>query len=191
MLKLEQLCSDISEEVKAVREWAEELYQKYFGPYFTNQNELYKSLQSTSRPISDTELEEVLTSLPLELFKVSEALSEFKIGKEVVSLKAKQKESEIVKCSTASTITAKKEEAASDDDVIQFKLVQTVYSSIITRVENEMAFSRELIMSAKKIWDSRKDTMNSNPVGNVVPEESTLPDYVYNSTPSSSKTYIK
>ena len=46
-------------------------------------------------------------------------------------------------------------------------------------------------MGCKKIWDGRRATDNSNPVGNVV-NEGDLPDYAYNgkSSTGGGKTYI-
>lgn len=191
MKKLIDLSEEMSADIQATQEYAEHLYEKYFGKYLKDVKELYTKLQSSRRPITDIELEDVLTTLPLELIHVSEILSQFKLSKEVISLKVKQKESDYVKQSTASTITQKKEEAAIA--VLEDKLMQTIYSSIITRVENEMNFARELIMSAKKIWDARRLTDSACPVAPVAPESSELPDYAYSGKASVGvgQTYIK
>ena len=48
-------------------------------------------------------------------------------------------------------------------------------SGIISRVETELTFARELIMSCKKIWDRRKDTDDLIPISSI--ETDHLPDY--------------
>lgn len=190
-MNIDSIFEEISADVNATQSWADRLYEESFSTYFIDVKSLYKSLSDKRRPITDSELEEILTSLPLQLVSVSEALSQFKISKEVVTLTLKQKEAEHIKTSSASSVTQKKEEAAVA--VLEYKLVQTVYASVITRVENEISFSRELIMSAKKIWDARKATDNINPTGPVVTDNSELPDYCYNSKSSvgGGQTYIK
>lgn len=191
MLSLLEVSKEISEDIEATQSWASELYNKSFGDYLKDVKALYSLLEDTKRPISDIELENILTTLPLQLITVSEVLSQFKISKEVVVLRVKQKEAEHIKNSSASSLTQKKEEASVA--VLEYKLVQTVYSSVINRVENEISFARELIMSAKKIWDSRRATDNINPTSNVVTDNTELPDYAYNSKISvgGGQTYIK
>lgn len=191
MLSLLEVSKEISEDIEATQSWASELYNKSFGDYLKDVKALYSLLEDTKRPISDIELENILTTLPLQLITVSEVLSQFKISKEVVVLRVKQKEAEHIKNSSASSLTQKKEEASVA--VLEYKLVQTVYSSVINRVENEISFARELIMSAKKIWDSRRATDNINPTSNVVTDNTELPDYAYNSRISvgGGQTYIK
>ena len=67
------------------------------------------------------------------------------------------------------------------------KILILAYDNLITRVEKEMSYSRELIMSAKKIYDARRNTEQSNPVSEVNSKQNDLPDY-YSST--SGKQYI-
>ena len=67
------------------------------------------------------------------------------------------------------------------------KILILAYDNLITRVEKEMSYSRELIMSAKKIYDVRRNTEQSNPVSEVSSKQNDLPDY-YSST--SGKQYI-
>lgn len=173
MLNLQQVAESMSADIEDTQKWAEDLYMKSFGNYLGDVRDLYLRLKDKARPISDDELEDILTTLPLKLIHIAEALSQFKISKEVVSITIKQKEAEFIESSEAKTITQKKEDAA--NAVLEYKLVQTVYATVISRVDTELDFTRELIMAAKKIWDSRKNT--GNPVGMVVPEESQLPDY--------------
>lgn len=187
-MSLVELSKEFRDDVQSVNDWASELYQTTFGEYFKGQRELYKRVKSMSNPITDSELEEILTSIPLELFTASEALAEFKLSIEVIKLKMKEKQSEIIKLSQQKTVTAKQQEA--ELATIEEDLVITVYKSIVDRVTRESDFSRELIMSAKKIFDSRRSTESSMPVGPVVTDVSEdLPDYNPHST--GSKTYIR
>ena len=157
--------SNIAKELERHRR--SNLYNKYFGQYFHIQKELYRRVQDTDKPITDEELETVLTDLPLELIEVSEALSKFQISQEVVKLRAK-------------------EESAKDtsDDIKEYELMSKIYTAVNERVSKKVSFSRELIMSCKKIWDRRKDTDNVTPIG---PIDTSLPEY----TPPSKQTYVR
>lgn len=191
MIPLHEISQEMSEDIDATQSWADELYQKSFGNYLKDVRNLYSKLEDKKRPITDAELEDILTTLPLQLITISEILGQFKISKEVVTLTVKQKEAEHIKNSSATSVTQKKEEASTA--VLEYKLVQTVYASVINRVENEISFSRELIMSAKKIWDARRSTDNVNPIASVVTDESELPEYAYEGRVSTDggQTYIK
>lgn len=188
---MDEIFKQVSQDADAAQSWADHLYQKSFGDYLDDVKQLYKKLSDKKRPITDSELEDILTSLPLQLITVSEALSQFKLSKEVANLTVKQKEAEHIQNSCATSATQKKEEAAAA--VLEYKLVQTVYATVITRVENEISFSRELIMSAKKIWDARRSTDNVNPTGNVTSYTHELPDYpnTISGGKSQGQTYIK
>ena len=189
MIKLAEIVAEMQPDIDSVNEWVDEIYNKYFSGYFADQHEYYKRLKSKDRPITDAELEDILTTMPLELFSVSEALSQFKISEEVVKLKVKETEIENFKNSQQSSETKRKEEAA--NSVLEHKLLITVYEAVAERVGKEISYSRELIMGCKKIWDGRRATDNSNPVGNVV-NEGDLPDYAYNGKASTGggRTYV-
>lgn len=188
-MKYKEIHADMQEDIQAVQEWSEELYNQHFGNYLQDVKELYANLKSKQRSITDEELEIVLTTLPLELITVSEILGQFKIGKEVVDLKVKSEEAQLFNTGTAPTITQRKEDAAFG--VLEHKLVKTVYAGVIARVDREMEFARELIMSAKKIWDSRKSTESVVPVGPIASSDQDLPDYEYNASISTNRTYVK
>lgn len=165
MIDLNSAQRSMEEDIQSVDNWCEELYQKYFAEYFSRQRTLYTRLESKSHPITDSELEDILTSTPLDLFTVSEKLSSMKTSHEVIKLRNKQKMAELKKNSSASTITQKTEDA--EIQMIEDKILDTAYASVISRVENEISFSKELIMGAKKIWDRRSQTENANPVSPV------------------------
>lgn len=185
----------MEEDIKAVQDWSREMYEEYFSPYFAGQRELYKRFESESHPITDAELETILIDVPLKLFTVAEALSQFRIGQEVTKLKAKQIEREKEMQSVESSETKRKAEASFA--TLEHKLLITVQSAVVEHVEREISFSRELIMGAKKIWDSRRNAEGAMPVNehSGEPEPELQPGYnlpEYHSTNSAHlQTYIK
>lgn len=161
-------------DIDEVNAWADSEYEKFFAPYFKGEVELYNKMKSTTEAtVSDTELEWILTDLPLELFVVTEQLSKLKTAQEVIKINIKQTEREYI--STAEgTATQKKEEAAAL--TAEDKLLVDVYESIAERVSKQMTFSKELIMSAKKIWDARRS--DGIPLPEVsLDKEATIPEY--------------
>ena len=167
--KLAVLNKDISE----VNEWAEEEYNKYFSSYFKGEVDLYDKMKSLKIQMTDEELEWILTDLPLELFSVSEQLSKLKTAQEVIKLHIKETERAYIQDpNVVGSQTQKKEDAAAL--TAEDRLLVTVYDSIIERVTREMAFSKELIMSAKKIWDARR--ADGIPLPEIV-TTSSLPEY--------------
>lgn len=151
-MNIEQVFNSYEKDIQDLNVWASKIYQSRFSSYFDKQRELFKELQNKQVPISDASLEFILIDTPITLFAVSEELNKFRLECELVKLRSK--------------------EQSSDDIQKEQKLILAVYNSIILQVESEVSFSRELIMSAKKIWDSRRNAENSMPV-----KEVTLPDY--------------
>ena len=172
-MNLQKTLENISSDIQEVNEWAEGEYNKYFADYFKGEVELYNKMKTSKAQILDEELEWVLTDLPLELFSVTEQLSKLKTAQEVIKLHIKETERDYVKSHTEGSETKRKEEASaltSED-----RLLVSVYDSIIERVAREMTFSKELIMSAKKIWDARRADGIPLPEMNIDPNR--LPDY--------------
>ena len=60
---------------------------------------------------------------------------------------------------------------------LEDKLLVDFYDTIMERVSRQMSFSKELIMSAKKIWDARR--ADNAPLPEVAIQDKTdkLPDY--------------
>lgn len=181
MLNLQEVENSYSDDLSSTVQWCDEIYESNFSKFFKEQRELFSRLKSKSRPITDTELEWILTEVPMNLFDVSEVLNTFQMKQEVIKLQSKQKESELIRSSTEPSDSKRREEASSK--LLEDKVLLLAYSNVISRVEKEMSYSRELIMSAKKIWDGRRTTEHSNPVGDVDPGQN-LPDYT-------GKSYIK
>lgn len=173
-MDLNQTLQNLSADIQEVENWAEGEYQKYFAQYFKGEVELYQKLKDNDAMIEDKQLEWILTYLPLELFSVSEKLSMLKTRQEVIKLHMKEVEDTVALDHPEMTATAKKERAAWLNS--GNKLLVDVYSSISDRVNREISFSRELIMSAKKIWDARRSA--EGPMVGGIKETDTLPDYV-------------
>lgn len=161
--------SDISRAVESLKEdfisadsLVSEIYDKYFAAYFKKEIEIHARFEDAEVPITDDELEWLITSLPLELFSVANALAQFKQHNEIVKLKIKQRKS-------------KSSDEVDDGLDEEYKLMSIIYASVITRVEQEISFSKELIMGAKKVWDARRSGDRA-PIGAKLPEPD-LPTY--------------
>ena len=161
------------EDIDETVNWCNQQYNAIFASYFQDVHNLHKRLQSDSVPITDDELQTILVDLPMQLFDASEQLSQFKTALEVVKLKMKEQEAMVLKSSKAKTAALRKSEV----EMAQYeaKVKSVLYQSIISRVENEISLSKELIMGAKKIWDARRRTEGANPVAyiNGIPEYKT------------------
>lgn len=164
---------DNADDIQDVNQWIDEIYASWFGPYFDEAREHFKRLKSNSQPITDGELTWIMVQLPIQLFSISEDLNKFKVHREIVKLKNKQKEHELKSQSTETTATKKAESA--ELAMVENKILAVAYDTTVQRVETEIAFCRELIMSAKKIWDSRRYTDSVNPIKEM--PEPNLPDY--------------
>lgn len=162
-------------DLKDMIDWCDDMYQSIFSKYFNGQRDMFVRMKSEERPITDEELEWILTQVPMNLFDAAEHLATVTTKQEIIKLGCKKRESEFYKNSNESTDTKKKEEAAIK--VTEDKILILAYDNLIKRLEKEMSYSRELIMSAKKIYDARRNTEQSNPVSEVTGKPSDLPDY--------------
>lgn len=183
---------EYSQDSKAALEEYNRVYDTQFAKYFSNMRDLYERLKSKSQPITQDELEQILTTVPLELFSASEALNSLRLQSEVIKLKNKEFRDK-VKLQARVDVATKKCSSAEQQDYIagrlaeettEFAVMTTIYSAVISRVESELSFARELIMGAKKIWDSRRSTENANPISPIdvatsIPtnDADDLPDY--------------
>lgn len=148
------------------RDWCNELYNDRFSIYFEKVRELYPKFQNRLNPIADSDIEWILMDLPMNMIAASEALNNTRLEFELMKLKKNE-------------IKSKSSGIMSKGEVISYmlphELLVSAYGSVISRVENELSFSRELIMGAKKVWDSRRSGENIHPVSPVVPDD--LPEY--------------
>lgn len=168
------IMSDITRAIETLKEdfesadaLVDQIYNRYFAAYFRELNESFLRFRDADTPINDKELEWIITALPLKLFSVSNSLAQFKQHNEIVKLKIKQR--------------SKNKDADPDGLDEEYKLMTIIYSSVITRVEQEISFAKELIMGAKKVWDARRSSEDS-PIGSTVTQPD-LPDYKLGDTP--------
>ena len=156
----------VDDDVNDVLKISDNIYKQYFEKYFKKMRYWHSvytdpGLDNSTFKMTDSEMEAALTDLPLEMFGVSEELSNFKLRQGVIKLKIKESE-----------LRSKIEE---DPDLEYNKLLQMICTTIIARVEHEISFSREFIMVMKKIWDSRRATDQASPISSSgVPD---LPEY--------------
>ena len=149
-----------AEDLDTVSTLYDSLYNDKFASYFEGQQDLFVRLKSKYQPITDSELENILTTTPLNLYAVSEELNRFRLNVEVIKLKIKQQETVIKQL-------PKDDEQGYlrvSESLLENRLLCAVYDKVVLRVESEVSFSRELIMSAKKIWDGRRHTEEANPI---------------------------
>lgn len=159
MSDISRALESLKEDFDAADNLVADIYDKYFASYFKKEVDMYAKFQDTDIVITDSELEWILISLPLDLKAASNALAQFKQHNEIVKLKIKQR----------------KNTGDTDDLDEEYKLMSIIYSSVITRVEADISFSKELIMGAKKVWDARRKTEQVTPIAETNAE---LPDYV-------------
>lgn len=191
---------DVLKEIDSV---IQSLYAETFGELFEKVSNLYTRFKSHTQPISDEELEQILTELPLNLFTVAEKLSSMKLRLAVTKLENKRTRRDLLRQYNQSeqwadlSAGARRDaiSAQVEDDTFDNDIVVMVYDAVIDRVESEISFTRELIMGAKKLWDARK--ASTLPIGEVEGKEvPPLPEYIdwthHESTTltSSNKTYI-
>lgn len=153
--------------------WCNEQYDSIFSQYFKGIPKLYEKVTASNEKLTDDDLEFILTSAPLSIIAASEQLSQYKLNNECLKLYIKKMESEYITSCEASTVSEKREKASLH--VMDYRLLSKAYEAVISRVDNQVNFTRELIMSAKKIWDARVKTYEASPVES----DGRLADYTY------------
>lgn len=182
-MNIVKVLEEYAEDMESIQTFCDELYLRNFADNFSEVRKLYARMKSKVHPITDEELEYVLTTFPLELFMAAENLNKFRLNFEVVKLKNRETIETIRKTALADASANGLNKSQTTDyvnhaiaeNMVEYEVLSSAYSSVITRVENEQTFSKELIMGAKKIWDSRRSSETSNPVSPVIAEE--LPEY--------------
>lgn len=152
-------------DLDSVDTFTDELYAKYFNVYFESAERLYQRFKSVDIPITDSELESIITSLPLDMYAASTALSQFQAHHEIAKLSSKQ-------AKRAETDTTNVDLNVPTSEEYQVMII--IYNAVISRVERQISFSKELIMGAKKVWDARRKT-EQVPIKEITTD---LPDYV-------------
>lgn len=139
--------SEVEADIMAVEDWCTELYDNKFKHYFDGIRELHSRLENKDTPITDDELSYILVDVPLVLIDASEAVSSVRLEQETLKLRNKSDSKNL-----------------SSEDMLSRDVLLSAYTYVLGRVEREISFTRELIMGAKKIWDSRRRTDTANPV---------------------------
>lgn len=185
MIDVSKAYSEFQRDTQSVHEWVDSIYESSFKASFQPVYDIYERMKSTSSPITDAELQWILIDLPMELFQIAEKLNRLKLESELLQLKLKEQvqelRSEISKDNPKLTKTEQNERISSM--LISEYSLGSAYSTLISRVEKEISYSKELIMGAKKIWDGRRQGEAVNPIGevNVPPDQSSdddLPMYI-------------
>lgn len=178
--------NNYKEECKDLIDWCDEIYQSKFNNMFTKLDSIYSKLHDDDQvvsylsKISEDDLGYILIDLPMELYKSAEPLNKLIAEREFFKLKSKT-----IKLDIRDKVETDFQNSLDNIDLIESridegvkyataenKLMITAYDCVIKRVENQISFCKELIMGAKKIWDSRKSSYEVNPVGEV-----DIPDY--------------
>lgn len=192
MIDLSAIEKTMSDDLNSVTGFVNSMYDKNFAAYFTDSREVFARMNSKVQPITDDELNYVLIDLPLRLIDVSEQLSTFKMRHETMKISVKQKENELAAEAKDNGLKGSEAKEYVTSNSMEDKLLLSAYAAVIYRVESEIAFCRELIMGAKKIWDARRKSESVNPVAEVNDSPDGLPEYSYVETESKKKkTYIK
>ncbi len=160
------LWSKYLDTVQDVSDICDKIYKTNFDQFSKTNKDLYAKLYTRTTPIATEDLEHIIIDLPLCLIDVSEQVSKLQVSLDSVKLQLKKSTpiaDDGVKINTV-------------DDEIEYKLLSAVLSSVIERVNREISFSRELIMGAKKLWDSRKASESASPI-EPVSQPVKLPDY--------------
>lgn len=182
-MALEDILQQNKADLQLVHDFCDTIYNDMFKASFDEVRDLYKRMKSEVRPITDDELEYILTTFPLELINVAENLNKIRLDREVIKLRNAERVEQLRNRFTGDTIKfegwTKSEKQtwvnhAITTEMLEYEILFTAYNSVVTRVENEQSFARELIMGAKKIWDSRRSSENVNPVS---PTAAALPEY--------------
>ena len=157
-MNISKATESLREDFAAADTLVDEIYNKYFAEGFKRISDLEEAFRNTGNPISDEQLEQIITTIPMDLYMISASLAQFKQHHEIVKLTTKQR---------------KKSKLDEDIDT-EYQLMTIVYNSVIDRVECQISFTKELIMGAKKIWDARRRTDTTNPIKDTYIN---LPDY--------------
>ena len=155
------------DDISSVTSWCTEMYDRKFSNYFKQSHDLYSRLTSKEKPVTDKELEDIFTLVPLNMIQVSEELNNLRLSLEITKSKMKRKKREFAKASAEKSQTKRDEEAA--DLIIEDEILCLAYTTVIQRVESEMSYSRELLQTCKRIWDARR----SNAANTFAVSEST------------------
>lgn len=177
-MDIHSVLSEYQDDIQAVEKEVKSIYASSFASHFESVDELYRRMQNKTHPITDAELEDVLTVLPLQLYAVSETLNTLKLKMELVRLKNKETREGFLRQRSTEAADIKSATAADRKEYVNrlvaidmqsYELVIQIYQAVIDIVSGRIQFSKELIMGCKKIWDGRRHTEQTMPVSPVNP----------------------
>lgn len=172
MVNIGKAIKSAAEDLDSVSSWVAQEHEIHFSRYFDDLHHLSHRMDSKEMTITDKELESILIDLPLQLFSAAEEINQLKLNLEVIKLRNKKTLTEKIKNSKESTATMRKDVA--EAEMFEDKVLELAFSCLLDRVDREISYSKELIMGAKKVWDSRRKTESVNPTSEVSTEKTPI-----------------
>lgn len=158
------------EDIDAVIKYQNEVYDKMFSKEFSEVKSLSDMMKKSGyKSPSDEVLEIILMDVPLKLFDVAEKLNQLELTLQVLKLKLKEKKIELKHDENVRNMNSTMLSEFVSENTIEDELMISIYSKLIERVNFQISYSKELIMSAKKLWDRRKEAESAMPVTPVDP----------------------
>lgn len=158
--------ADYRDDIDAIQNWVNEMFGAVFGQSFQEWDSLYGQLKDTDCPISTPDLERLLTVLPLDLVDASERLNGIRLTYETVKLKNKDRERDLHRhYSQSGELSAADKKDLVESSMSEYRLYAIAYGTLIARAEGKITFCKEMVMAAKKIFDSRTATESAVPIG--------------------------
>lgn len=157
-------------DIDAVIDYENDIYNHLFADEFSEILKLSDAIkQSGYRSPSDEVLELILIDVPLKLFDVAERLNQLELTLQVLKLELKEKKIQLKHCNDVQDLNSTETSDYITSKTIEDELMICVYTKLIERVNSQVSYSKELIMSAKKLWDRRKEAESAMPVPPVDP----------------------
>ena len=159
-------------DIDAVINYQNDIYGTMFSEYFSDVKKLSDVIKNSGyKSPSDEVLEIILMDVPLKLFDVSEKLNQLELTLQVLKLELKEKKIYLKNSLEVQDMNATQTSEYISSKTIEDELMISIYSKLIDRVNSQISYSKELIMSAKKLWDRRKDAEAAMPVAPVDPAD--------------------
>lgn len=157
-------------DIDAVIKYQNEVYDKMFSKEFSDVRSLSDMIKKSGyKSPSDEVLEIILMDVPLKLFDVAEKLNQLELTLQVLKLKLKERKIELKHDENVRNMNSTMLSEFVSENTIEDELMISIYSKLIERVNSQISYSKELIMSAKKLWDRRKEAESAMPVTPVDP----------------------
>lgn len=157
-------------DIDAVIDYENDIYNHLFADEFSEILKLSDAIKQLGyRSPSDEVLELILIDVPLKLFDVAERLNQLELTLQVLKLELKEKKIQLKHCNDVQDLNSTETSDYIISKTIEDELMICVYTKLIERVNSQVSYSKELIMSAKKLWDRRKEAESAMPVTPVDP----------------------